>query len=48
MCNPGYSPSNDDILRTRMVTTGIVEINFDYQAFTIKCVGVNQSNNQSD
>jgi len=31
-----YTPSQDDILRTRVKTTGIVEINFSHKALTFK------------
>lgn len=36
LCLPGYIPSQDDVLRTRVKTTGIVESRFSYKDLHFK------------
>lgn len=33
---PGYKPSDDDILRSRVATTGIIEIEFPYKKAVLR------------
>ena len=35
VCTPEYEPSDDDILRTRVRTTGIVKIEFEFRHLTV-------------
>jgi len=35
---PGYVPSEQDVLRTRVKTTGIVETQFNLRGFQFECV----------
>ncbi|KAF8363051.1 gpa-11, partial [Pristionchus pacificus] len=37
---PGYKPSDDDILRSRVATTGIIEIEFPYKKAVLRMVDV--------
>uniref|UniRef100_A0A915JK68 Guanine nucleotide-binding protein G(I) subunit alpha n=1 Tax=Romanomermis culicivorax TaxID=13658 RepID=A0A915JK68_ROMCU len=40
LCMANYIPTQDDVLRTRVKTTGIVEINFSYKNLNIKMFDV--------
>lgn len=40
LADPAYLPTEQDVLRSRVKTTGVVEIEFDYQHFTFKMVDV--------
>ena len=35
VCTPSFEPSDDDILRTRVRTTGIVKIEFEFRHLTV-------------
>ena len=36
LTQPGYVPTQQDVLRTRVKTTGIVEVHFNFKDLTFK------------
>jgi hypothetical protein len=38
IAEPGYRPTHQDVLRTRVATTGINEIEFKYKGFPLRYV----------
>ena len=40
LCCPEYEPSDQDVLRTRVATTGIVKVEFEYRHLTFNLLDV--------
>ena len=40
ICGPGYQPTDQDVLRTRVATTGIVKVEFEYRHLTFNILDV--------
>lgn len=40
LCSPGYVPTEQDVLRTRITTTGIVETKFNFRYFHFRLIDV--------